>query len=234
MNVQSYQPAMAARPNFKGNETLEKLKKFEAETQKFDEFGDEELDLEEKAEIIGKFADSEKTPKFLKYFLATAAMGLTAFLTGKVVSGRALKVADKNLKIMDKLGEGISKQLDAAQKKLVHMDEKGVKALFNNAKLSAVENFKKFSEKGIKLEDLKGMDAAKASIELTKNGITKIIGTTVGVGSAATAVIGAGGDSDKDGIINIADKEKNEPLSVTSSLKDLAKAATASDIIPFI
>lgn len=235
MNVQSYQPAMAARPNFQGkNETIEKLKKLEADTQRFDEFGNEEIDLEEKAEILGKFADNEKMPKFLKYFLATAAMGLTAFLTGKVVSGRLVKVADKNLKIMDKMSEGLNKQLDIAGRKLVHMDEKGIKAILNNTALNFVEGFKKFSEKGLKPEDLEKIDAAKVSTELTKNGISKIISTAAGAGSAIGAIAGAGGDKDKDGIPNIADKKIEEPPSVTSSLKELAKAATTADMTYFI
>ena len=170
-------------------------------------------------------AGANKVTSPCKFFVASAAVALAAFVAARAACGGAFNKLDSKFGMFENMGKKAGEALTAYVEKHPQKEGKGFGIYCSNKARDIAQGILDYGRKSLTPEAIKGLNEAQITTAAAGQAIKKGTSTILGVGAAGAAIESRYQDSDKNGVPDKAEGAMSTIREVAKLVPTLVEAA---------
>ncbi|MCR4881660.1 MAG: hypothetical protein K6A44_06900 [bacterium] len=165
-------------------------------------------------------AGANKVTSPCKFFIASAAVALAAFVAARAACGGALNRLDNKFGMFEGMGKRAGEALTQYVEKHPHKEGKGFGIYCSNKMRDLAQGIIEYGRKGLTPDAIKGLDEVQTTAAAAGQAIKKGASTALGIGVAGATIESRYKDTDKNGVPDKAE-------GAMSAIKEVAQLVPA-------
>ena len=162
-----------------------------------------------------------------KFFIATAALSLAAFVAARAACSGAFNKLDSKFGMFENMGKKAGESLTRYVENHPHKEGKGFGIYFSNKARDIAQGILDYGKKSLTPDAIKGLDEAQTITAAAGQAIKRGTATALGVGAAGATIENRYEDADKNGVPDQAESAISTFGKISSIIPALADAAVS-------